>query len=189
MTLTENYVPRNIEKVFHLPRDDQYVKITYEQAKRWYRDNEKPTLEMIQSSFFIDWTPVRRRAGKVDMTRGYMKDDFKYTIVLLSWVMAILENRHLNIWMVHFIDIIKIAKMPIDWATILSDNLHEQLVGVQVDPIFYMTSYMVYLLAARMTNYLGLYKKGACKMIMHGLMWYTPNSWRKISPVKVRNTK
>ena len=53
------------------------------------------------------------------------------------------------------------TKMPIDQATILIDNLHEKLIGVQADPRFYMASYMVYLLAAKMTDYLGLYKKGS----------------------------
>ena len=51
--------------------------------------------------------------------------------------------------------------MTIDWATILRENLDEQLVGVKVDPKFYMTSYLVYLLVARTTNYLGLFKRGS----------------------------
>lgn len=51
--------------------------------------------------------------------------------------------------------------MPIDWVKMLSENLDEQLVGVKVDPKFYMTSYLVYLLATRRIDYLGLYKKGS----------------------------
>ena len=50
--------------------------------------------------------------------------------------------------------------MPIDWATILSENLDEQLVVVKNDLRFYMTSYLVYLLAARTIDYLGLFKRG-----------------------------
>ena len=89
-----------------------------------------------------------------------MKDDIGYSIVLLSRVMGLPSIEHLNIWMVHFIKAIRTTKMPIDWATILSENLDEQLVGVKADPKFYMTSYLVYLLAARTTDYLGLYMKG-----------------------------
>ena len=59
--------------------------------------------------------------------------------------------------MVHFIETIRAKKMPNDWATILSDNLDEQLVVIKVDPHFYITSYMVYLLAARTIDYPGLY--------------------------------
>lgn len=65
--------------------------------------------------------------------------------------------------MIHFIKTIRIAKMPIYWATILSENLDEKLVGVKADTKFYMTSYLVYLLVERITDYLGLYKKGIMK--------------------------
>ena len=63
--------------------------------------------------------------------------------------------------MVHFINTIRMVKMSIDWATILSDYLHEQLIAMKADPRFYMTSYMVYLLEVRTTYYLGHYKKGS----------------------------
>lgn len=40
------------------------------------------------------------------------------------------------------------------------DNLHVQLIQVKTDPRFYMTSYLVYLLAAQAT-FLGLKTKGS----------------------------
>ena len=55
-----------------------------------------------------------------------------------------------------------------DWATTLSENLCEQLRMVKDKKKFYMTSYMVYLLAVRATNYLSLYKKGSMQ---------DPNAW------------
>ena len=58
--------------------------------------------------------------------------------------------------------------MPIDWAIILSEKLDEELVGVKSDPKFYMTSYLVYLLVARITKYLGLCKKGS---MQNGNAW------------------
>lgn len=57
MALVENYVseervvkniigeivldlrPKNIEKVFHLLRENQYIRLTYHQAERWYREH------------------------------------------------------------------------------------------------------------------------------------------------------
>ena len=57
MALVENYVleerviknitreiildlrPKNIKKVFHLPRAYRYIRLTYHQAKRWYRED------------------------------------------------------------------------------------------------------------------------------------------------------
>lgn len=51
-------------------------------------------------------------------------------------------------------------KMPIDWATILSDNLNDKLVSIKENPWLYMTSHLVYLLVARTIDYLSFYKKG-----------------------------
>ena len=55
-----------------------------------------------------------------------------------------------------------------DWATTLSENLCDQLEAVKDKKKFYMMSYVVYLLAARATNYPGLYKKGNMQ---------DPNAW------------
>ena len=49
--------------------------------------------------------------------------------------------------------------MPLDWATTLSENLCEQLGVIKDKKNFYMTSFMVYLLAARAKKDLGLYKR------------------------------
>ena len=90
-----------------------------------------------------------------------MKEDIGYSIILLSKVMGLPTSRHLNIWMVHFIEAIKMVKMSIDWASILNENLDEQLMMIKNNQKFYMKSYLVYLLAVRVTTYLELYKKGS----------------------------
>lgn len=82
------------------------------------------------------------------MTRQYLKDDSGYSIVLLNRAMGLPIVGHLQTWMVHFIDTIRTIEMPLDWATVFSDNLDEQLILVKIDPHFYITSYMVYLLVA-----------------------------------------
>ena len=89
-----------------------------------------------------------------------MKDDIGHSIVFLSRIMGLPVAGHLNIWMVHFIETIRTTKMPIDWATILNENLDEQLVAVKNELRFYMTSYLVYLLVARTIDYLELFKRG-----------------------------
>ena len=65
------------------------------------------------------------RVGKMDMMLGYMIDDIRYSIILLNKAMGHLAVGHLETWMVHFSETIIIARMPIDWATILSNNLDE----------------------------------------------------------------
>ena len=120
----------------------------------------KEAFEIIQSSYLIEKTPLGKITGKVDMTRGYMKEDIGYSIILLSRVMGLPTVGHLNFFMVHFIETIKTTKIPLDWATTLSKNLCEKLEAVKDKRKFYMMSYLVYLLAAREKNYTGLYKRG-----------------------------
>ena len=50
----------------------------------------------------------------MDMTRGYMKEDIGYNIILLSRVMGLLVARHLNSFTVNFIETIKTTRMPLD---------------------------------------------------------------------------
>lgn len=59
------------------------------------------------------------------MTRGYMKEDIGYLIILLNRVMGFLATGHLNIFMVHFIETIKKVEMSLDWDSTLSENLGE----------------------------------------------------------------
>lgn len=87
-----------------------------------------------------------------------MKEDTRYAIILLSKVIGLPASRHLNIWMVHFIETIRTKKIPIDWASILSENLDKKLMAVENNYQFYMTSYLVYLLDVRETDYPGLFK-------------------------------
>ena len=87
-----------------------------------------------------------------------MKDDIGYSIILLSRVMDFPAAGHLAPFMVNFIETIRRTKIPLDWATTLSENLCDQLRMVKDKKKFYMTSYVVYLLADA-TNYPRLYKK------------------------------
>lgn len=76
MTLAENYVyeervvksisgeiildlqPKNIEKVIHLPRPDKFIRLTYHQEERWYREHVEEASKIIQSSYLIKKTPL-----------------------------------------------------------------------------------------------------------------------------------
>ena len=75
---------------------------------------------------------------------------------------------HLAPFMINFIQTIRHAKIPMDWATTLSENLCDQLQVAKDKKKFYMMSYVVYSLAARATNYPGLYRKGSMQ---------DPNAW------------
>ena len=60
--------------------------------------------EIIQSSYLIEKPPRGRITGKVDMIRGYMKDNIGYSIILLSRFMGLPAAGHLSTFMVNFKD-------------------------------------------------------------------------------------
>lgn len=94
------------------------------------------------------------------MTWGYMNEDIGYSIIFLSKFMGLSAVEHLIPFMANFIETIKTVKIPLDWATTLSENLCEQLWTVREKKKLYMMSYIVYLLAARAIDYPRLYRKG-----------------------------
>ena len=49
--------PDNIERVFHLPRADQFLRLSYEIAERWYKDHHQEAIDIISSSYFIEKPP------------------------------------------------------------------------------------------------------------------------------------
>lgn len=63
-----NLQPDNIERVFHLSRVDQFIRLSYESTERWYREHTKQATYIIQSSYLIEKLPQGRIIGKVDMT-------------------------------------------------------------------------------------------------------------------------
>ena len=75
--------------------------------------------------YFIEKPPRGKTISKVDMTWGYMKDELRYSIILLSRVMGLLIVGHLSTFMVNFIETIRHANIPLDLDTTLSENLCE----------------------------------------------------------------
>ena len=67
--------PDNIERVFHFLRADQFIRISYETTERWYKDHQQEAIDIIYSSYFIEKPPRGKTFCKVDLARGYMKDD------------------------------------------------------------------------------------------------------------------
>ena len=94
------------------------------------------------------------------MTRGYMKEDIGYSIILLSRIMGLSTIGYLSTLMINFNETIKTKKIPLDSETTLSENLCEQSRMVKENKKFYMTSYIVYLLAARVIDDPRLYRRG-----------------------------
>ena len=49
--------PDNIEKVFHFPRADQFIRLSYKTTERWYKDHHQEAIDTIYSSYFIEKPP------------------------------------------------------------------------------------------------------------------------------------
>ena len=45
--------PDKIERVFHLPRANQFIQLSYEAVERWYRENHQEAIDIIHSSYLI----------------------------------------------------------------------------------------------------------------------------------------
>ena len=58
----------NIERLFHLPWEDQFIRLTYEVVERWYSEHLKEAIDIIQSSYLIEKNPLGKITSKVDMT-------------------------------------------------------------------------------------------------------------------------
>lgn len=90
-----------------------------------------------------------------------MKEDIGYSIIILIRFICLYIMGHLSTFMINFIKTIRWAKIPLDWATTLSENLCEKLRMVKDKKKFYMMPYIVYLLAVRVTDYPRLYRRGS----------------------------
>ena len=121
-------------------------------------EHQQEAIDIIHSLYSIEKPPWGKTIRKLHMTQGYIKNDIRYSIILLSRVMGLPATGHLVPFMVNFIETIRHAKIPLDWATTLRENLCDQLRTVKDKKKFYM----VCLLSVRAKNYLGLYRK--CSM-------------------------
>ena len=59
--------PDNIERVFHLPRADQFIRLSYETIERWYKDHHQEAIDIIYSSYFIEKPPRGKTVSKVHL--------------------------------------------------------------------------------------------------------------------------
>lgn len=98
--------------------------------------------------------------AKVQHRREF-KEDAKDLITMLSRVFGYPNAGDFYPWMVKFI--LTIFDKKIDWTTLISDNIHEQLKSVLETNKFYMTSYLVYMLDSQAT-FLGLIRLGSFQL-------------------------
>jgi len=70
-------------------------------------------------------------------------------VIILNQIMGQPTTSTFSPWMFKFILVVLKNKEMIDCAKLISDNLHERLTKVRETRRFYMTSYLVYVMARR----------------------------------------
>ena len=110
------------------------------------------------------------------LVRGQHKVDFieegRDFITLLSRVFGCPHSNHFETWMLYFIHKIW-NKKQFDWASIINNYLHEQLIDVLHRKKFYMTSYLVFLLALQ-NIFLGINKNDRFGEVQPGVYNFFP---------------
>ncbi|KAH9306929.1 hypothetical protein KI387_011333, partial [Taxus chinensis] len=92
------------------------------------------------------------KKGASRLTKTLFRADFNEElsdfIILLARVMGFPSTNEFHFWMCPLISMVCKGTQNINWAEIISMNLAEQLSNVQQTKKFYMTSYLMYTLAA-----------------------------------------
>lgn len=97
------------------------------------------------------------------MPKKLISMDFKQEcgdlVRMMSQIMGFPQAFIFEPWMFCFIEEVMDATKMVDWARMISNNLDEQLRNLKHSQSFYMSSYIVYMLA-RMGKFSGLSSKG-----------------------------
>ncbi|KAH9294656.1 hypothetical protein KI387_038244, partial [Taxus chinensis] len=103
---------------------------------------------MVNNNWLVTKRPRIDRLPK-ELYRVEFVEEIGDMITLLSRVFGLPSARIFHPWMYQFICIILAKKEFVDWATIISNTLHKQLIEVKMTGCFYMTSYLTYAVARR----------------------------------------
>lgn len=79
-----------------------------------------------------------------DILRADFKEPQCDLIIMLSKAFDKTNCQHFHPWMFHYMTTVLIGKKYFDWAQILSENIHKQLVDVHRMKKFLFTSYVVW---------------------------------------------
>lgn len=132
--------------VFKVPNMEKYKNISIQQGREAYNKDQNKYKKLINTQWLKTLRPNISR-WPISLPRSDFKEDVRYMITLLSRVKGLLVSSNFQEWMYEYIKIIKRKKKHVDWGTQISDEIHEQLINVQSTLKFYMTSYLVYVVA------------------------------------------
>lgn len=95
------------------------------------------------------WTSEPRKIDfkATDIMRADFQEPQRDLIIMLSRAFGKVYCRHFHTWVFHYMTIVLIGKDYFDWPHIISDNNHNQLTTVHQTKKFFMTSYVIWVVA------------------------------------------
>lgn len=147
---------KSIGKAFHIPTFGEMEEATIKYSKETW-DADPLGCKRIINQYWLK--QKRGSAAKVpqELYRCNFFEDYHDWVTLLTRVMGLPTTIYFQEWMFYFVEEILRGKAKFYWAGIISNYLHEYFMAVKKTSRFYMTSYLVYLLADK-TQYWGLFK-------------------------------
>lgn len=141
-----DFTPEAIGEAFDIPLPDNPTIVTMDEAQIAYDKNPTLCKTLINEEWFKERRPLSTRIGKKTHISDF-HNEYGDMVTLLSCVMGLLQSNLFEEWMFYFIEQVFTGKSKFDWAQIISDNIHTQLVELDEKKYFAMTSYLVYMFA------------------------------------------
>lgn len=122
--LFANLTPTAIGKAFEIPSHEKMVYKTRECAERMYVSTFERCAEMINSRWMNKPKPSRTKLPK-QIISDDLKQEYYDLIMMLNRVGGCPQAFIFEPWMFYYINLVLEGKEHINWAVMISDNLHE----------------------------------------------------------------
>lgn len=144
-----------VAEVFNIPAYDTMVYKSKDDALGLYESKPEMHDDILSKDSIKEPRSSHKRLPKKTLLKSDFKDGFAELVMMLNRVMGSPQAASYEPWMWYYIEEFAKGANIINWARLASDNLHEQLTNVEQTKTFYMSSYVVYILA-RYGKYKGL---------------------------------
>lgn len=135
-----------------------YLIKTIDEAQVAYDMNPTKCKTLINEEWYKERRPPSIRISK-KTPRSDFHNEYGDMVTLLIRVMGLPQSNLFEEWMFYFTEQVVAGKSKFDWAQIISDNIHTQLIELEEKKYFTMSSYLVYIFT-RHQPLTGLIKKG-----------------------------
>lgn len=141
-----DFMPEALGEAFDIPFLDNPTATTIDEAQIVYDMNLVKCKTLINEEWFSERRPQSTRISKKTL-RSDFHNEYGDMVTLLSRVMGLSQSNLFEEWMFYFTEQVFAGKSKFDWAQIIGNNIHTQLVELEEKKYFTVTSYLVYMFA------------------------------------------